>query len=213
LSPPAGGCVSTASKLESGLSAGSAGQGHSAPVRSAGEECRLGAPMTQPTSAIQLRGPPQCRLRQMTLGDVPIVAALERECFRNPWSERAFSAEVIRDESIPLVAVEGSRIVAYAIAWVVADELHVVNVAVEASRRRQGLAVALINALIAEARVRGARLATLEVRSRNEAAIGLYQSFGFKPVAIRRRYYRNPADDALVMLQSLEGDPGHGGAP
>jgi ribosomal-protein-alanine N-acetyltransferase len=150
-------------------------------------------------------------LRRMTLSDVPIVAALERVCFQNPWSQRVFSEEVAREASVPLVAVEGSEIVAYAIGWMVADELHVVNVAVEPSRRRRGLARTLIDALIAEARHGGARLATLEVRSCNEGAIALYECFGFVPIAIRKSYYRMPTEDALVMWLSLEPAAGREG--
>ncbi len=169
--------------------------------------------MAQSTLTVRLRGVPRCRLRRMTVGDVPTVAALERVCFENPWSERAFSEEVVREKSIPLVALEGRRIVAYAIAWVVVDELHVVNIAVEPSHRRKGLGAALMNALIAEARRGGARLATLEVRSRNEAGISLYRSFGFTPIAVRRDYYRMPTDDALVMWASLEQNAGRGSGP
>jgi ribosomal-protein-alanine N-acetyltransferase len=149
----------------------------------------------------------------MALEDVPMVAALERVCFRNPWSERAFTEEVTREVSVPLVAVEGSGIVAYAIAWVVADELHIVNMAVEPSRRRRGLARALMSSLIAEARSRAARIATLEVRSHNEGAVALYESFGFVPIAVRKDYYRLPTDDALVMWLSLRPVGGGGRDP
>jgi ribosomal-protein-alanine N-acetyltransferase len=169
--------------------------------------------MAQSASATRLRGAPCPQLRRMTNGDVPVVARLERACFQNPWSEQAFLAEVGREGSVPLVAVEGGEVVAYGIAWIVADEFHVVNVAVKPSHRRRGIAVALINALIEEARTRGALLATLEVRSRNEAAVRLYRSFGFEPVAVRRHYYHNPLDDALVMLRSLEAAPHKDDAP
>ncbi len=160
--------------------------------------------MGELASAIRAGDALRRRMRPMTAADVPVVAALERMCFPNPWSENAFLAEVEREESLPLVVVDGNVVVAYGVAWTVVDELHIVNVAVAPRHRRQGIATSLTKEMIARGRAEGARMATLEVRSRNAGAIRLYHSLGFTAVAIRRGYYRDPPDDALVMARDLE---------
>lgn len=140
-------------------------------------------------------------VRQMAPSDVPDVAALERECFDSPWSQEAFFAEVRKTNDVVLVAVERGELVGYGIAWIVLEEVHVVNLAVDPSWRRSGIGRRILAALLGAGAQRGAEVATLEVRSRNLAAQRLYESVGFRTVAIRKRYYRDPEDDAVVMLK------------
>jgi len=90
-------------------------------------------------------------------------------------------------------------VVAYCACWVVFDELHINSVAVDATRRRQGIARRLLEHVLGEAAADGARGATLEVRQSNEAARGLYEGLGFRVEGVRRNYYQNPKEDALIL--------------
>ena len=88
---------------------------------------------------------------------------------------------------------------AYCACWMIFDELHINSLAVEVDRRRQGVALALLRRVMRDAAASGARSATLEVRQSNQAARGLYEGLGFKVEAVRRDYYQEPREDALVL--------------
>jgi ribosomal-protein-alanine N-acetyltransferase len=137
--------------------------------------------------------------------DVPEMLALERQSFTHPWSEGNFR-DVVADPSrmTALVLREGrgegrTAVVAYCICQLVADELHILDLVVAADRRRQGLGRWLLGFALDRARRRGAERAFLEVRRSNEAALGLYRVLGFRLLAERRDYYRDPGEDALVL--------------
>ena len=145
--------------------------------------------------------------RKMEPADVPAVAELERSIFGDPWPEAAFIREI--DEvrtSWPRVAVdaETGEIVAYLIGWFIADEAHLANIAVAPRSRRQGLAQRLVDELIDEGRHRDSRFIVLEVRRSNRAAKAFYGKNGFYPVTVRRRYYRDNGEDAIVMVKPLK---------
>jgi len=148
------------------------------------------------------RRPRKVIVRRMLHRDVAAVAALERVCFDRPWSEQSFLTEVSRRASIAVVATERREVAGYGVAWLVSDEVHVVNLAVRPSFRGSGIGRTLLQALLAKGRQHGAAVATLEVRARNAAARRLYESLGFQTVAIHTRYYHEPDDDALVMLRT-----------
>jgi ribosomal-protein-alanine N-acetyltransferase len=93
------------------------------------------------------------------------------------------------------------RVAAFCSCWIVYDELHINTIAVDASLRRQGLATALMRHLLAEAAAHGVQRAFLEVRRSNEAALALYSSLGFLVAGVRRDYYSQPIEDALVLLR------------
>jgi [ribosomal protein S18]-alanine N-acetyltransferase len=155
--------------------------------------------MRQPEAAL--------RLRKMTLGDLDRVMELEDQAFTNPWSRQMVKSELDHDWSTVLLAEElsgsGREIRGFAIFWVVADELHVLNVAVEASCRRQGLGRTLMEAVLGVGRQRACRIANLEVRRSNLAAIRLYESLGFRAVGMRPAYYQDDREDAVVMILDL----------
>jgi ribosomal-protein-alanine N-acetyltransferase len=145
--------------------------------------------------------------RKMEPTDVPAVVELERAIFGDPWPEAAFIREI--DEirtSWPRVALdpETGEIVAYLIGWFIADEAHLANIAVSPRSRRQGLAQQLLDELIEEGRRRDARFILLEVRRSNRAAKAFYGKNGFYPVTVRPRYYRDNAEDAIVMVKPLK---------
>jgi ribosomal-protein-alanine acetyltransferase len=140
-----------------------------------------------------------------TDADVAELLALERESFTHPWSEGNFR-EAVADPTrvwalVLREALRGGRtgVVAYCICQLVADELHVLDLVVTAQRRREGLARWLLGFTLERASRRGAERAFLEVRRSNEAALGLYRRLGFRLLAERRDYYREPGEDALVL--------------
>jgi ribosomal-protein-alanine N-acetyltransferase len=141
----------------------------------------------------------------MSVSDVPEVAAIESEVFGDPWSADSFLAEVERNPEIgyPVVVRDDEGVVAYAVAWFIVDELHVGNVAVRPGAQGRGIGRAVMAALLREATRRGMVRATLEVRPSNQRAIALYQSFGFRTIAIRKAYYRDNREDALVMTMPI----------
>lgn len=149
----------------------------------------------------------QLQLRPMTLPDLPALMAIENEAFTNPWSEAMVRKELEQDWSTVLLAEEstpaGPRLRGFAIFWIVADEVHVLNVATAKAFRRHGVARTLMEALLAAGRARQCRLATLEVRRSNVGAIRLYESMGFRSVGMRPAYYQDDREDAVIMILDL----------
>jgi len=141
----------------------------------------------------------------MDLSDVVDVATLEREVFTDPWSADSFLAEVERKPEIgyPVVIRDDGRLIAYAVAWFIVDELHVGNIAVHPDFQGRGLATLLLEHLMDEGRRRDMVFATLEVRPSNAPALALYGKFGFRQIARRRNYYRDNREDALVLATAL----------
>jgi len=146
----------------------------------------------------------QVAIEPMTVDDLPRVLAIERMSFTSPWTEANFRHE-IEDNPLAwnLVARADGRMVAFACAYVVADELMINDLAVDGSLRRGGLGRALLRHLLDGARVRGCRRATLEVRPSNAPARALYEAFGFALVGRRRGYYADTGEDALLLACSL----------
>lgn len=143
-------------------------------------------------------------IRAASPADLDVIEAMERRIFTSPWSREALRPELEpKADRLGLVATMGDRPVGYALIWVVADELHLVTLGVEAGFRRRGVARALLHALMKQEKTRGARLLTLEVRASNEAALAFYRSEGFRAVALRPRYYPDNKEDAIVMLKEL----------
>lgn len=145
-------------------------------------------------------------LLPMRLDDVADVAALERECFPDPWSPDSFLAEVERrpDVGWPVVVREGTELIGYSVVWFIVDEIHIGNIAVSPRHQGKGVGRWLLERILAEGRRRGMVFATLEVRPSNRAALSLYERFGFRKIAVRRRYYRNNDEDAWVLGHALD---------
>jgi ribosomal-protein-alanine N-acetyltransferase len=139
----------------------------------------------------------------MTLADIPAVHRIERASFPVPWPDYAFRQELQTNRLAHYLVVRvGSKAVAYAGIWMMVDEAHITTFAVLPDWRRQGIGGRLLLALLRLAREHDARVATLEVRVSNVAARALYQSFGFRPVGIRPRYYSDNHEDALIMTSA-----------
>ncbi|MBZ0233647.1 MAG: ribosomal protein S18-alanine N-acetyltransferase [Deltaproteobacteria bacterium] len=144
-----------------------------------------------------------------TAADLDAIDEISRHSFKTPWSRQTFEDELGRAQARLEVARRGADVVGYVNYWLVADEVHLLAIATHPDARRGGVGEALLRHLIDGARGRDARLVTLEVRAGNEAAVGLYHRFGFVDVAMRRGYYGDDDEDAIVMLLELR-SPGPG---
>ena len=140
-------------------------------------------------------------LRRMTLADATAVHAIEAATFAIPWSLQSFEEEMTRNACARyLVAEDNGQVVGYAGAWMIFEEAHITNVAVEKNRRGQGIGRALMVALMQYAANLGVQYMTLEVRRSNLTAQALYQSLGFIQLSVRKHYYEDNGEDALLMV-------------
>ena len=135
---------------------------------------------------------------------VPQVAQLEKECFHDPWSENAVASELKNPLSLWLVAVDGQKVAGYVGSQSVMGEADMMNIAVSSDYRRSGIALELVERLVALLREKDVYSLTLEVRASNEPAKALYSKLGFNQVGRRPNYYRNPKEDALILRKEGE---------
>jgi ribosomal-protein-alanine N-acetyltransferase len=148
----------------------------------------------------------------MTLADVPAVGKMEVLCFSAPWSPDTYRNELLHNgySHYWVLAPEAGSpaalppILAYGGYWLMGDEVHIVTVATHPLYRRQGLSERLMLAMIEQCRSQGANLITLEVRVSNKAAQQLYTKLGFAEVGLRRAYYHDNGEDALLMTLFLQ---------
>ena len=140
----------------------------------------------------------------MNKDHVSQIAQLEAQCFSDPWSEKSIASELENPLSLWLVAEEDGQVWGYVGSQTVLDESDMMNVAVDPGFRRQGIARALIETLIAELSKMGSRCLRLEVRVSNENARALYARMGFQQLGLRKNYYHNPKEDALILGKEWE---------
>ena len=144
-------------------------------------------------------------ITEMTEKHVAQVAELERICFGSAaWSENSIASELKNQLSLWLVALDGETVAGYVGSQTVMDESDMMNVAVHPDCRRQGIAEELVNALTDALREKESRCLTLEVRASNEPAKKLYEKLGFVSVGLRKNYYRNPREDALILRKEWQ---------
>ncbi len=148
------------------------------------------------------------RIRPMRDADLSAVMAIEQVSFSTPWTWRTFRNLLRRTDAHLYVAElgpEGDRVlVGYAVFWRVADQAELGDLAVDPTRRREGIGARLLEHVIARAGALGIRELFLEVRESNTAAQELYRRYGFAHVGRRRGYYSNPREDALVLLRKAK---------
>lgn len=152
------------------------------------------------------KAPQAFLIERMHPGDIDAVMEIERVSFRAPWSAQVFAEEMVRDWAhVDVVrdAAEGF-LVAFGNYWLVADEIHLLNLATHPLARRAGHASRLLAHIIEFGRTHGCRIVTLEVRRSNAAALRLYRRFAFRPVGVRPNYYAEDQEDAIVMLLDVE---------
>ena len=156
---------------------------------------------------------PASLLRRALPADVPALVALETACFTHPWTAAQIHEEVARLPPDMVLVLEGpgapigtpAGIRAYCSFRLVLDEMQVMSVAVDPGHRRQGLARRLLAFAMSRAARAGARRALLELRAGNREALALYESLGFGSLGVRRAYYSEPSEDALVLVRELCG--------
>jgi ribosomal-protein-alanine N-acetyltransferase len=144
---------------------------------------------------------PNIQIRRLTYSDLPQVIAVERRSFPTPWSLAMFVLELSKPSGVCLAALRDGRLVGYVICSRYDTVWHIMNVSVDPSVRRLGVATALIERLLERVDDGRAQL-TLEVRPSNHGAIALYERFGFRSAGRRRRYYQDNGEDALVMWRT-----------
>lgn len=135
----------------------------------------------------------------MTIDDVEFVAELDKVCFPTPWSVSAYITETHNPAGFYIVAREDDKIVGFAGEWLVMDEAHITTIGVDPQYRRKKIGESMLICLLDEATKRGARRVSLEVRRYNNAAQTLYKKYMFEYAAIRKGYYSNNNEDAIVM--------------
>lgn len=163
-------------------------------------------------------------VRVMDRSHIPGVLEIERASYPAPWSESAFINEMTSETAVAIVALagdtgetgeardtgesgetgeSGDTVAGYLVGWIVADQVHIANIAVAAGHRRRGAGILMMNWLLEESVRRGCVSSSLEVRESNLAARAMYTRLGYRAVAIRKAYYSNPREDAVVMLKTL----------
>jgi [ribosomal protein S18]-alanine N-acetyltransferase len=147
--------------------------------------------------------------RRLKLRDLTAIEEIERESYPTPWSRSMFAGELAKPSSICLGAIDADtgRLVGYLIISRYVDAWHVMNIAVSDDHRRRGIATSLMERLFEVTSGDGRRGYTLEVRVSNEAAIRLYESLGFKARGVRRGYYTDNREDALIMWKDPVREP------
>lgn len=147
------------------------------------------------------------RIEPMRHDDLPEVLAIEAASFTLPWTREMFETELARGtlSEILIARLPGAGnpppLAGFICVWVVGDELHINNIAVDPRWRRRRVGTALLEAVLAHGQGRGARRALLEVRASNVAAQTLYRRYGFEATGVRKSYYSHPIEDAVSMTR------------
>ncbi len=142
-------------------------------------------------------------IREMQIDDLENVLAIEKENFSVPWDANGFFSFMIREGTAFLVAEENGKILGYAGLISAADEGDITNVSVSKTRRQKGIGNSLLEGLLDKARSFELKKIFLEVRASNEAAVRLYEKKLFQQVGVRKGYYTEPVEDALLMCKEL----------
>lgn len=145
-------------------------------------------------------------IRELLEHDLPDVVGIENISFTTPWSEILFFNEIYKQRSIAKVAVMDKKVIGYICANFVADEGHILNLAVHPDFRRKGIAKTLVENILEELKETDCRFLYLEVRASNNTARELYGGFGFKVVGTRKKYYNKPEEDAVIMSLRLDSE-------
>ncbi len=148
-----------------------------------------------------IRRDDELKVREARSADFERILEIEQAAHPTPWTRDVFAREFELDISHIWVVSKGSRedIVAFLVFWVVHDEIHVLNVAVDPAFRRTGIATSILRHLAEESRAEDASFITLEVRHQNRAAIALYDALGYEIIGRREAYYADTGEDALIM--------------
>lgn len=139
----------------------------------------------------------------MTDQDLPQVLLIEQQSFPVPFSEKLFRMEIQLEIAQILVVKEGEQVLGYIDYWFVIPEIHLVNIAVDPVKRRKGIGALMMRHMIGDARKNHVEEIILDVRVSNEKALALYKGLGFRKLSVRKGYYQDNKEDALVMRLKL----------
>lgn len=140
----------------------------------------------------------------MDLSHVDDVVAIEKLSFKTPWSRDAFISEIVRNKCARYRIIKiGERVIAYGGMWIMVDEAHITNIAVAPKYRGEGIGNVIVEDMINCARGLNINSMTLEARKSNTIALNLYSKFGFKEVGIRKGYYQDTGEDAVIMWKTI----------
>lgn len=139
------------------------------------------------------------RFEPLSQHHIPSILEIEKGSQTSPWSEQSFRNELDHKHGVFVVALVGSDVRGFGGEWILADEAHITTIAVDPEFRNQGLGRQIMDELLHRAVERGALCSTLEVRAGNQAAIKLYQDLGYVSSGIRKAYYPDNKEDAVVM--------------
>ena len=144
-------------------------------------------------------------VRQAEERDIKPMAEMDILCFSAPWSEESFEKEIMENRmAFYIIAEIDDRMVGYAGLWCIVDEGHITNVAVHPDFRRKGIGEAMLSVMLDHTVKNGILSHTLEVRASNAPAISLYSKFGFEPAGIRKNYYEDNGEDAIIMWRTQQ---------
>jgi ribosomal-protein-alanine N-acetyltransferase len=152
----------------------------------------------------------QPEIGPLQFADLDRVEEIEKECYGLPWSRAMFAGELIKSSSVCLGAFRLERVIGYLVVSLFVDDWHIMNLAVDSVWRRRGVAGLLLSDFLARSAGGRERGYTLEVRRSNAAAIRLYEQFGFRAHGIRRGYYLDDLEDALIMWRGNSPEPAGG---
>ena len=145
------------------------------------------------------------KFRKMTIHDVKAVYEIEKQSFTLAWTKEAFEQEMLKNEFAYYVLAEtADGVVGYCGMWLIMDEAHITNIAISPKERGKKFGEALMREAMERAKAQGAKLMTLEARVSNVAALNLYKKLGFKNGGIRKGYYTDNQEDAIVMWVNFD---------
>lgn len=141
--------------------------------------------------------------REMLVEDLDQVVDIEQNLFSVPWTKEGFLTYLMKKDTMFFVVEEKERILGYCSMMTVLDEGDILNVAVRSDRQKEGIGQFLVDSMLRMAEMQGIRLVHLEVRQGNGTARRLYQRLGFKEDGLRRDYYENPVQNAVLMTKTM----------
>lgn len=144
--------------------------------------------------------------RKAGASDAPSIARAEEEIFSDPWTLRDVSDILVTEGGMCYVALDGGRVIGYVLGRIIPPEGELYRVSVLPSYRRRGIGYRLLDFAVKSSKSRGLEILFLEVRRQNTAAKALYRAYGFRDVSVRKNYYRDPPDDAIVMVRAHPDD-------
>jgi ribosomal-protein-alanine N-acetyltransferase len=145
-------------------------------------------------------------IRRATPREAARISELEALIFSDPWSERSITDTISLDGSMCYVALSDGEVAAYLLGRVIPPEGEIYRIATAPEKRKRGIAYRLLDYAVKCERGRGLESLFLEVRSQNAPARALYKAYGFREIGIRKRYYKSPEDDAIIMLHAHDAD-------